>query len=678
MAKPRARLPRPVVADRLDLRDRPYNPDVTKPPPASFTSLTGGIDFPTTLDQKSTNACTGFALARVIDFLLSRAERAKEHPVSPYMLYSMARRYDELPGWTDDEGSSLRGALKGWYKHGACSSDLWADLLMPPAKPAGEQQGDWWQNAATRPLGAYYRVDTRSVTDMQIALRDVGVIYASAVCHAGWDKGFNRRRKANVSGDSVGTEDAERPEDAVWTIPQQPATALDGGHAFVIFGYDARGFLILNSWGARWGSGGKARLTYDDWLDNAMDCWVAQLGVMTETHQKIANAVTLRQEKHRVSLAADRNLRNQELAPFIIDMENNGALSDRGSFRTSKGDLDALVDIHLAEARKLWGRKDQKVDIAIYAHGGLTGEDTAADTAARWIPALYDAQIFPIFLMWETDLLSTVRNRVADLIDQIQRLPVRVTAGLRDQLQHLLNRRIERTLSKPGSAVWAEMKQNAEAISSRADSGARLLYKAAKKAGLGPDNVRLHLIGHSAGAIVHTHIVDVLAGLGWKFTTVTFLAPAVTRDEFARRVLPRIGSDIGAYYQFHLKGDVESKDPTCRPILGYGRSLLYLVSESFEEGKQTKILGLEKDFGIAGQPRITAFAAPGPKSASSTHGGFDDDELTMRSVIGLIKDSATAVRNVATGRAGARRRMAAAARRTRPAIRRPARRARKH
>ena len=39
--------------------------------------------------------------------------------VSPYMLYALARRYDEFPG-TADVGSSLRGAFKGWHRHGVC------------------------------------------------------------------------------------------------------------------------------------------------------------------------------------------------------------------------------------------------------------------------------------------------------------------------------------------------------------------------------------------------------------------------------------------------------------------------------------------------------------------------------------------------------------------------------
>jgi len=51
------------------------------------------------------------------------------------MLYSMARRYDEFPGDPDiDTGSSLRGAIKGWYKHGACSDRLWTRKQCRRAK----------------------------------------------------------------------------------------------------------------------------------------------------------------------------------------------------------------------------------------------------------------------------------------------------------------------------------------------------------------------------------------------------------------------------------------------------------------------------------------------------------------------------------------------------------------
>jgi hypothetical protein len=105
---------RTVVPDRLDLRDRPYMPAVRLAPPRELNTL--ARTKVRVRNQGGTNACTGFALAAVIDLLLTRARRLGETPVSPFMLYSMARRYDEFPGYKADEGSSCRGALKAWYR----------------------------------------------------------------------------------------------------------------------------------------------------------------------------------------------------------------------------------------------------------------------------------------------------------------------------------------------------------------------------------------------------------------------------------------------------------------------------------------------------------------------------------------------------------------------------------
>ena len=90
----------PVVPDRLDLRDRPYTPRVEKSPkplidPRDFKPDRKVVPF-RTRNQEQTNACTGFALAAVIEHLSYR-DRRNEH-VSPWMLYSMARRYDEFRG----------------------------------------------------------------------------------------------------------------------------------------------------------------------------------------------------------------------------------------------------------------------------------------------------------------------------------------------------------------------------------------------------------------------------------------------------------------------------------------------------------------------------------------------------------------------------------------------------
>jgi hypothetical protein len=575
-------------------------------------------------DQGDTNACTGFALSLVVEHLLRKAQREKAPAISPFMLYSMARRYDEFPG-CKDEGSSLRGALKGWHKHGACAAALWrTGLAMPPAPKKASD--DWWLDAVRRPLGAYYRIDRRQIADIHAALNEVGIVYASADTHRGWDAGADGGGKGALK---------KRPTslDGIFVIPAHKGGA--GGHAFAIVGYDERGFLVQNSWGPDWGSYGYAILTYDDWLDNAMDCWVAQLGVVTREHQAISRATTLRTDAQgRVALAASTVLRDREISPFVLSVGNDGRLSSSGLFRTSEDDVRAIVDIHLAEARRRWRLARRPIDVCVYAHGGLVGEKDAARSAAAWIRLLYEQQIFPIFLMWQTDLLSSLIDRASDALRDMAHPGA--GQGVWSKDERWWNERLERVLAEPGTALWEQIKQRAQAISRDTASGAVLLWSHFARSPAVQRNVRFHLVGHSAGGIVHSHIVAALASQV-KFATVSFLAPAVTVDTFDELVRPRIDDGtIARYQQFHLTDKAEQDDPTCGP---YRRSLLYLASQAFEGGRPTAILGMQRYFDHYALKlrNATVHVAPGPTSASTTHGGFDDDPATRQRAVEFIK-----------------------------------------
>jgi len=609
--------------DAIDFRDRMFQPNVAVAPAASLFPAEG---LPVK-NQGDTMACTGFGLSLVVEHLLRKSGREGAASISPYMLYSMARRYDEFPGSVADQGSSLRGALKGWFKHGACETELFPALEMPKAADAVE--GDWWFDAVRRPLGAYYRIQPKQLTDMHAALNEVGMLFASCGCHAGWDEGIAippmARRPASF--------------EEVWTIPVKPGMAAHSGHAFAIVGYNERGFLIQNSWGTDWGSYGYAVLSYDDWLKNAMDCWVTQLGVVTREHRELSHSATLRTDRKsgKVALAADEVLRNREIAPFVIDLGNNGALSSSGDFRTRPDDVRAIVDVQLERARQDWGLKDKPVDVCIYAHGGLVGEKGAADIAAQWIPLLYEKRIFPIFLMWETDFKNTIRNLIEDRIKGLAQV---TGAGL--GLERWWNQRLERALARPGTAVWGEMKENANLISfpkgdvpDDMQAGAVLLYEHFKRQ-VKNKNVRMHFVGHSAGSIVGTYMIDRLANDGMRFESVSFMAPAVRADTFWTHLKPLLDNGrIARFQQFLLTDRAEEDDPSCSP---YRRSLLYLVSESFEGGTTTPILGMERYFKelVPKLPNTTVHYAPGPKSASSTHGGFDDDKPTQQQVVKFI------------------------------------------
>jgi hypothetical protein len=608
--------------DALDYRDRPFRPNVGRAPAPTLFPKRGL----TVRHQGSTNACTGFGLALVAEHLLRESGRERHPAISPFMLYSMARRYDEFPGSVEDEGSSLRGALKGWFKHGACSDALFPGLDMPTASRS--LKDDWWFDAVKRPLGAYYRIDPKSITDMHAALNEVGILYASAGCHAGWDEGVDQpalqRRPTSFKG--------------VWEIPVKGGQAAHPGHAFAMIGYNERGFLIQNSWGTEWGSHGYAILSYDDWLRHAMDCWVAQLGVVTQEHTAISKAISLRRdESGKVSLAASVVLRNREISPFIVNMGNNGALSNSGVFRTRPDDVSAIVDIHLAEARKRWGLEDDVVDVCIYAHGGLVGEEAAADIAAQWIPMLYDRKIFPIFLMWETGFFAAALSCLEDAIRHVPR-----TTGANFSLETWWNERLERVMAKPGTMIWGEMKQNADTMSLYKEhvpddeqAGGVLLYRHFKH-GVVNKKVRMHFVGHSTGSIVSSFMIDRLAQEGMTFESLSFMAPAVTVDTFDARVRPHLESGtLKRFQQFYLTEQAEQDDSTCGP---YRRSLLYLVSQSFEGGRQAPILGMQKFFEPYSRqlPNTTLWPAPGPVSASTSHGGFDNDPGTREQIVRFI------------------------------------------
>src|SRR6185436_9654972 len=109
----------------IDIRDWFYRPSL-----ASLPDRVVNCDsVPFILDQGQEGACTGFALAAVVNFQLRRRNLVRS--VSPRMLYEMARRYDEWPGEAY-EGSSARGAMIGWVTHGVARSHSWTTDMKGP------------------------------------------------------------------------------------------------------------------------------------------------------------------------------------------------------------------------------------------------------------------------------------------------------------------------------------------------------------------------------------------------------------------------------------------------------------------------------------------------------------------------------------------------------------------
>jgi hypothetical protein len=626
--------------DPIDFRDRMYVPTLIEVPmrrPLERYLEAFPASKPPILDQGQEGACTGFGIAAVAHYLLSRREIYPDRErVSARMFYAMARRYDEWPG-TDYSGSSARGAMKGWQKHGVCSEALWPYRPGPQAETLTDSRA---RDATKRPLGAYFRVNHRDVVAMHAALAEVGILYATAQVHSGWDA----------------------VDPATGDIPLEES--IQGGHAFAIVGYDERGFWIQNSWGRSWGLGGFARVSYDDWLQNGTDVWVARLGVPVVLDNSRSQAIARSDLSGRTEAISQADLR-----AHVISIGNDGKLREGGPFGTTREDVREIFRTDFANATKQWKKKR----LLLYAHGGLVSEQSALQRVADYREALLEAEVYPLSFVWKTDLWTTFTNIIQDAVRR--RRPEGFVDGAKDFLLDRLDDGLEQILRLGGAkAVWDEIKENAFAATTSAAGGFRIA--APFIADLARQGVEIHVVGHSAGSIFHALPVQLLtgkkltgrlaklSGYNLPIASCTLWAPACTLKLFHECYLPAIkDGKIGRFTLFTLTDRAECDDD-CAKI--YNKSILYLVSNALEDQAHIPLPGLMRRPGepllglecsVRADSKINSIfhgphdwvLSPNPKAVGQAdaagahhHGDFDDDEATLKATLARILGHATA------------------------------------
>lgn len=611
--------------DRIDIRDWYYRPRLQALP----DQVINCDAVPEILDQGREGACTGFALAASINYLLH--QRGSKLRVSPRMLYELARRYDNWPG-EDYEGSSARGAMKAWVRHGVCSRASWPDSKTGPY----HLEEAIAKEALRAPGGAYYRVKHREVRDMHAALNEVGILYVTLMVHSGWGRPGPQTVTLKY------TSGARKRSLGLPVIAR--SGRADGGHAVAIVGYTEQGFIIQNSWGAGWGNRGFALLPYEDYMLHATDVWVSQLGVpvVTDLWQKGATDTTKGLQR------AARVIPLNEVRPYVIDVQNNGELSDRGTYWTTEHDLERLFSDTIPQAVAGWERPR----VMLYLHGGLNSEDASARRIIGLRDVFLANEIYPLHIMWETDVLESVKNFIKDKFTDADELAGgRFLEGLTEAKDKVL----ELTVAWLGTRMWSEMKENARLASHHRDGkGAMQLvsrYVGEAKRKLAPKDAKkweLHVVGHSAGSIFAAHALTHLSELGVAFKTLQFLAPAIRVDEFKSLVIPELQAGNCPHPSLYVLSDVGERDDDVGP---YGKSLLYLVSNAFEGRRETPLLGMERfiredaelarlfSTAVDGLPSLVIAGASeqaGSTSRSDSHGGFDNDPDTLNSVMRRI------------------------------------------
>ncbi|HSG40478.1 MAG TPA: peptidoglycan recognition family protein, partial [Thermoanaerobaculia bacterium] len=327
------------------------------------------------------------------------------------------------------------------------------------------------------------------------------------------------------------------------------------------------------------------------------------------------------------------------LRPHVVNLRE-GQLIPGGDFSSSAEDVRAIFTEHLEREAARRQQEGKDLRLVFYAHGGLVPELSGLHRALTHVDWWMENGVYPIYFVWETGLLQT--------IGQILRRGEEAR-GLRDRLAEFRDSLIEKAARRlGGERIWSGMKRNAERASAP-DGGAELVAGLLKAFCDRHPGVELHAVGHSAGAIFHSHFLPAAFAQGTPaFKSLHLLAPAVRTDTFLGRLKPEIdGNRIQHLTMFTMKKDFELAD-NCAQI--YGKSLLYLIHNALEPEEGAELLGLEESvrrdrdlvrlFGLEGNPGGDAeivfsksLADSGRSASHSTaHGDFDDDQKTMNSI----------------------------------------------
>ena len=302
---------------------------------------------------------------------------------------------------------------------------------------------------------------------------------------------------------------------------------------------------------------------------------MARLGapVILRSRESVSRSVGVASQGSRSYVFCD-------LRPHIISLGNNGQLKTDGTYGTSEDDVKEIFS-QLSDRVAASGSTIKH--LLLYAHGGLTAEDSAIQKVADLRPTLLDAGVYPISFIWRTDLWSTIRNILQDAVTR------RRPEGFLDKSKDFMLDRLDDGLepiarAAGGHRVWAEMQQNAIQASQK-NGGLLVALNEVKKllarnteapGASGRDTARVRFFSVDWPALIRQ-----AGGKPVQFSTCTMWAPACTMDFYRENYLPAIrGGSIKQFAIFTLTDRAE-QDDDCANI--YHKSLLYLVSHAFEK-----------------------------------------------------------------------------------------------
>jgi C1A family cysteine protease len=194
-------------------------------------------------NQRDEGSCVGFATVVGVKEYQEYFDYGEFVELSPRYLYQNCKLIDGNP---NEEGTSIRSAMKVLAKKGVCEEYLWAYFANEPGKPKTGSD----ENAARFKIKQYGRL--LDLNEIRKCIATVGVAAFGIECFSGIMK--------TTTG--------------IVPMPSAFETPL-GGHALCAVGYSDKEKLLYfkNSWGIEWGMSGYGRLPYKYVDKYLIDAW---------------------------------------------------------------------------------------------------------------------------------------------------------------------------------------------------------------------------------------------------------------------------------------------------------------------------------------------------------------------------------------------------------------------
>jgi hypothetical protein len=204
----------------------------------------------------------------------------------------------------------------------------------------------------------------------------------------------------------------------------------------------------------------------------------------------------------------------------------------------------------------------------------------------------------PIFVIWQTGFLESAGDILKGAVEKLG-VPVSADKGwLRSKIDEVKDRAFEVFARDAGvKAIWENMKFRAAGASG--ESGGLMTAAKELKAAISAlnDNKKpeIHLLGHSAGAIMHGNFLAAMRSQGLQASSIHLWAPACTVAFATATYGPAFADKVASPKTTFIDvlSDANEVSDPCVPVL-YSKSLLYLISRALEPEHKTPVLGLQK------------------------------------------------------------------------------------